>query len=79
MADRPTRETMREHADELAEVRVSALLQAIAMPHIDQETIERLLKDAISTSYVSGFADGWDGAVDFANAALQHFPRYRSE
>jgi len=73
----PSREQMREVAAETAEVRVSALLQAFAMPNITEEQIRQLLVDVVTTSYVSGFAAGWDSALDQARETIETVDRFR--
>lgn len=54
----------REEAREDAEIRVSALLQAFAMPRISGDQIRELLIDAIANASVSGYATGWREACD---------------
>ena len=73
-----TRETLHETAAEIAEIRVHALLQTFALPNVDEPMIEQLLKDALKTAYVGGFAAGWDAALDDAGEALQKVDRYRA-
>lgn len=75
----PTREEMREIAAEDAEIRVSALLQAFAMPRITQDQIRQLLVDAITTGYVSGFASGWDSALVEVEGKLTAVDRFRKD
>ena len=75
----PTPEEMREVAAEDAEIRVSALLQAFAMPHITQEQIRQLLVDSMKTTYMSGYASGWDGALVEATDKLAALDRFRKE
>lgn len=70
-------EKIRDDATELAEIRVSALLQAFAMPHITQAQIRQLLVDAVSNSYTAGFASGWDDAVAGAEKAVSALERFR--
>jgi len=78
MTERPTRETMFEHAREIAQIKVSALLQTFALPQVDEAMIERLLNDALATSYTAGFAEGWDAALDEATEAIAKTFRFTS-
>lgn len=73
----PGREEMRGIAAEDAEIRVSALLQAFAMPRITQDQIRQLLVDAITTGYVSGFAAGWDSALAEVGDKVAAVDRFR--
>lgn len=73
----PSREEMREEADELAQVRVSALLQAFAMPRISEDQIRQLLVDSMTTSYVGGFAAGWDSALEETARVVSSVDRFR--
>lgn len=75
----PTRDEIRDEAAEDAEVRVSALLQAFAMPGITQDQIRQLLVDTISTSIVSGFASGWDAALVEVTDKTAAIDRYRRD
>ena len=77
MAERTTRETLFEHAHEHAQIKVSALLQAFALPQVDEAIIERLLNDAVATSYTAGFAEGFDAALDEATTAITQIHRFR--
>ena len=72
----PTREEAREIAAEDAEIDVSALLQAFAMPHVTQEMIRQLLVDAIAKSYLRGFAGGWDAALVEVEGLVSKVDRY---
>ena len=76
MTARSTRETMFEHARELAQIKVSALLQTFALPQVDESMIERLLNDALATSYTAGFAEGWDAAFNEAAGSIAKIPRF---
>lgn len=66
----PSREEFREFAHEEAKIRVSALLQAFALPQVDEEQIHKLLVDAISNAYIAGYANGWDASLDAASEAV---------
>ena len=70
---------LREEAAEHAEVRVSALLQAFALPHVGEEQIRRLLIDAITNAHVAGYAEGWDAALDKAREALDAVERFKAQ
>lgn len=75
----PTRERMREFAAEEAQAKVSALLQAFALPSVDEETIHRLLIDAITNTFVHGYACGWDASLDAAIDTLKAGRFHRRE
>lgn len=77
MTDRPNRAEMREHAAELAQVRVSSLLQAFVAFDANEETIHKMLVDTLTNTYVAGFANGWDAAVDEAAEAIGKVERFQ--
>lgn len=79
MTERVTRETMFDHARELAQIKVSALLQTFALPQVDEAMIERLLNDAMATSYTAGFAEGWDAALDETTDSIATISRFSNE
>lgn len=54
----PSLTELREHAEELAQVRVSVLLQTFAMPSVDEEQIRQLLVDVITTTYLGAHYEG---------------------
>lgn len=74
---RPTRAEMREHAAELAEVRVSSLLQAFVAFDASEETMHKMLVDTLTNTYVAGYANGWDAALDEATDALGKVERFQ--
>jgi hypothetical protein len=77
MTDRPNRAAMREHAAELAQVRVSSLLQAFVAFDANEETIHKMLIDTLTNTYVAGFANGWDAAIDEAADAIAKVERFQ--
>ena len=68
---------IREEAAEVAEARVSALLQAFLMPHVGQGKIRKLLVDAFTNAHVAGYAEGWDAALDKAREEIDGIERFR--
>jgi hypothetical protein len=74
---RPTRAEMREHAAELAEVRVSALLQAFVAFDVNEDAIHKMLVETLTNTYIAGFANGWDAALDEATEALGKVERFQ--
>jgi len=68
---------MREHAAELAQLRVSSLLQAFVAFDASEETIHRMLVEALTNTYVGGFANGWDAAIDETVETIGKVERYQ--
>jgi len=62
--------SVREEAEELAAIRVSALLQTFAMPGVNEEQIEQLLKECVAHAFVAGHAKGWRAAKDAVRASI---------
>lgn len=73
----PSRQEMREFAAEEAQIKVSALLQAFALPQVDEEQIHKLLLDAIANAYVAGYAGGWDAALEAVADVVGKMERFR--
>jgi hypothetical protein len=74
---RPTRAEMREYAAELAEVRVSSLLQSFVAFDASEETMHKMLVDTLTNTYVAGYANGWDASLDEAADALGKVERFQ--
>ena len=77
MTDRPSRSEMRDHAAELAQIRVSSLLQAFVAFDASEETIHKMLIEALTNTYIGGFANGWDAAIDEAVEAVGKVDRFQ--
>ena len=72
----PNHSKLCDDANEDAEIAVSALLQAFAMPGVDEAQIRALLIKSIAGSQVRGFALGWDAALQKAEDALAEAERF---
>jgi hypothetical protein len=73
----PSLESVRAKAREDAEIRVSALLQAFAMPSVGEDQIRALLVDTIANTHTAGFANGWDEALDAVAGTVERAFRFR--
>jgi hypothetical protein len=71
------REELHEFASENAQIKVSVLLQTFGMPGVDEAQIHRLLLDAITNTYVAGYAGGWDASIEKVSDTIQKIDRYQ--